>query len=201
MNTREIVRDVESILTNAGITTGKPTRREIIESAVDTGPGRLLYDIGHRRDELATELAGGSEQIVRGWPECICVGCDCTDLATTSDDGGNPCCAACADYIVDDDGGVICGKHGDPKEQVAEARKQIADAGRDADGEFCVYWETVGDDSGARSRYSTAESALAACALAQDGFDASNPRSGGVTYLCGFGVRQLVDDRWEEIAE
>lgn len=69
----------------------------------------------------------------------------------------------------------------------------------DPNGEFALYWETVGDDGGPRRRYSTLEAATAVCSQRQREFDASNPRSGGTTYLCGFGVRHLVDGKWVQI--
>lgn len=45
-----------------------------------------------------------------GWPQCACHACSCEQPATTTDDGGVYVCGACADYVVDDDGDVICSR-------------------------------------------------------------------------------------------
>jgi hypothetical protein len=67
----------------------------------------------------------------------------------------------------------------------------------DADGEYCVYWETVGNDEHVIQRYSTKEAAEAVCSQKNREFSASNPNGGGTTYLCGYGVRVLVDSKWQ----
>jgi hypothetical protein len=41
-------------------------------------------------------------------PKCSCPDCDCDDVATTTDDGGNDVCVACADYATADDGTTYC---------------------------------------------------------------------------------------------
>lgn len=72
-----------------------------------------------------------------------------------------------------------------------------ADAGEpDADGEWCVYWETALDDAGPRARYATQEQAEAAAKIANADLRAHNP---GGNLLCGFSVRALVDGEWTEI--
>lgn len=66
----------------------------------------------------------------------------------------------------------------------------------DPSGEWSCYWSTVGDGSHVEARYATAEQAQAAAAIANDKFHAANPSGGGVTLLCGYEVRQLVDGEW-----
>jgi len=66
----------------------------------------------------------------------------------------------------------------------------------DPDGEYCVYWETVGDDAGPLHRYATQEEAEEMCEVYSRHFRAANPSGGGVTMLCGHSVRQLIDGRW-----
>lgn len=214
MNIRQIARDVETILTNAHIPNyNKPDRRSIIESIVDTsyrsGPGRLLYDIHSDRDQLAAELTGESDEIVRGWPECVCTGCGCTNLATTTDDGGVPVCSECVDYAVDDNGDVVCARtDSDKLETVTECcgaggqtRSYVRllppdEPETDDDGQYALWWETVGDDTHLVARYATLDAAQQALA-AKDW-----PAPGDHTnYLCGYGVREMVNDEWEQIAE
>lgn len=69
----------------------------------------------------------------------------------------------------------------------------------DSDGEYAVYWETVGDDAHVVTRYGSHEAAEAVCRQKNREFSARNPSSGGTTYLCGFGVRQLVDGKWQRV--
>jgi hypothetical protein len=66
----------------------------------------------------------------------------------------------------------------------------------DPEGEYCLYWETVGDDAGPRARYTTREAAEAVCEQRNREFYARNPCGGGTSYLCGFSARQLVDGKW-----
>jgi hypothetical protein len=65
-----------------------------------------------------------------------------------------------------------------------------------ADGDWCVYWETVLEDAGPRERYATAEQAEAAAALLNDELHRHNPGQ----LLCGFGVRELVDGDWIQVS-
>lgn len=60
-------------------------------------------------------------------------------------------------------------------------------------GRWACYWETALDDAGPRSRHATKDAAEAAAELAQLEFEDNNP---GGTYLCGYVVRELVDDEW-----
>lgn len=60
------------------------------------------------------------------------------------------------------------------------------------DGEYCVYWETVGDDEGPLRRYDSYEAALAVCDQYQREFSARQQNA-----LCGYSVRVLVDGKWE----
>lgn len=66
----------------------------------------------------------------------------------------------------------------------------------DPAGEYAVYWETVGDDAHVVSRYESLDAAEAVCAQRNREFAARNPSGGGTTYLCGFGVRTLIDGKW-----
>lgn len=61
-----------------------------------------------------------------------------------------------------------------------------------ADGEWCVYWETVGDDGHAEERYETEGQAQAACEIANTALRARHPGH----LLCGYEVRQLVGGEW-----
>lgn len=137
-----------------------------------------------------------------GWPECECVGCCCSDPATTTDDSSIPVCDACSEYTVDADGDVHCSNM-DDVEVVTEscgAGNQTRSYVRlkppempeeDPEGEWACYWETAGNDSHVASRHSTREEAEQA--VASHDF----PRPGDHTqYLCGYVVRELVDGRW-----
>jgi hypothetical protein len=62
----------------------------------------------------------------------------------------------------------------------------------DPGGEYCVYWETVGDDAHVVARYATEEAAEAAATLADEALRARH--SGHL--LCGYGVRQIVAGDW-----
>ena len=139
-----------------------------------------------------------------GWPECECSSGQCSEPATRTDDGGTPVCDACADYAVDEDGDVHCAScdSGDV-EQVTEtcgAGGQTRSYFRlrppampevDPEGEWGVWWDTVGDDAHLVSRHTTRAAAEQAIA-AHDW-----PRPGDHTqYLCGYGVRHLIDGEW-----
>lgn len=60
------------------------------------------------------------------------------------------------------------------------------------DGEWCVYWWTVGDDEHVVARYDTRDAAEAATQIANEGLHAAHPGS----LLCGYEVRSLVDGEW-----
>jgi hypothetical protein len=66
----------------------------------------------------------------------------------------------------------------------------------DADGEYCLYWETVGNESHVVARFASKDDAAQAVA-AKDW-----PAPGDHTnYLCGYTVRQLIDGDWMPISE
>jgi hypothetical protein len=79
---------------------------------------------------------------------------------------------------------------------VPEPAKATDTIDEDPEGEYCVYWETVLEDAGPLKRYSTLEDATAVCDQFAREFCQSNPSGGGTTYLCGHGVRQLIDGEW-----
>jgi hypothetical protein len=62
----------------------------------------------------------------------------------------------------------------------------------DPEGEYCVYWETCGDDEHVVARYATADAADAAATL---GDDSLRSRHSG-QLLCGYDVRRLIDGEW-----
>ena len=64
----------------------------------------------------------------------------------------------------------------------------------DPNGEYCVYWETVGDDAGPLKRYATREQASEMCDVFSRSFAQSNPSGGTTRMLCGHSVRELVDE-------
>lgn len=83
------------------------------------------------------------------------------------------------------------------EQYLADKLAARAKEGEDPEGEFALYWETVLEDAGEHTRYSTHAAAVAAAELAQAQFDVANPTSGGgVNYLCGYSVRRLVDEDW-----
>jgi hypothetical protein len=63
----------------------------------------------------------------------------------------------------------------------------------DEDGEYAVYWETVGDDAHVVARYTTLEAAQAVAEEKSRGLAAKNP---GGNLLCGYGVRVLENGKW-----
>jgi hypothetical protein len=186
-----------------------------IATIATDGDGTSQYDLAiathNRPGHKAGELVFWEYQSVRdedkwhvldGWPECECCGCGCSDPATTTDDGGVPVCDACSEYTVDSDGDVHCGNM-DDVEIVTEscgAGNQTRSYARikppgmpdeDPDGKWACYWDTAGNDSHVVSRHSTRDGAEQAVS-AHD-----FPRPGDHTqYLCGYAVRELVDDRW-----
>lgn len=136
---------------------------------------------------------------------CECSACHCDEWSTTMDDGGVPVCDACSCYTVDDDGVVHCSQSDD-----LEAVVETCGAGgqtrsyyrlrppqppvSDPAGLWATWWETVGEDSHLVDRYATREDAEQAVAS----YDW--PRPGDHTdYLCGYGVRTLVDEAWVRV--
>ena len=79
--------------------------------------------------------------------------------------------------------------------------EEAASEGEDEEGEYALYWETSLEDAGECARYATYAAAMAAAELAQSQFDSANPAGGGVSYLCGFSVRRLVDGEWVAVDE
>lgn len=79
---------------------------------------------------------------------------------------------------------------------VPEPEKATDTHEEDEGGGYAVYWETVGDDAHVVARYSDRDAAEAVCAQKNREFSARNPSGGGTTYLCGFGVRELVNGKW-----
>ena len=151
-------------------------------------------------------LPGGRDEEARydlpGWPKCACTACGCSEPATCTDDGGVEVCGACSDYAVDDDGEVHC-SNCDDVEIITEscgAGNQTRSYARikppetpeaDPEGEWACYWDTAGDDAHVVSRHTTRDEAEQAVA------SHDWPRPGDRTqYLCGFEIRQLVDDGW-----
>jgi hypothetical protein len=65
----------------------------------------------------------------------------------------------------------------------------------DADGEWCVYWETALDDEHVVARYATRDAAEAAAEKSNTELARSNPGP----LLCSYGVRVLEDDEWVAI--
>lgn len=65
----------------------------------------------------------------------------------------------------------------------------------DPEGEWCVWWDTALDDSGAVERYPSCEAAGARADQMNDGLAANNP---GTHLLCGYTVRMLNEGRWVE---
>lgn len=137
-----------------------------------------------------------------GWPTCQCSCCGCDEPAVSTDDVGNPTCDACEEYTTDN-GDVICandsraetvvescGAGNQTRSYVRLKPPEMPDES-DADGEYCLYWATCGNESHVVTRYSTREQAEQAVA-AKDW-----PRPGDNTnYLCGYEARQLVDGQW-----
>lgn len=169
-----------------------PSRRNIIEAAARGTIGELAI------------RAGVGDRSLPGWPRCACLSCDdCGEPADRIDgDCGEPVCDACADYTLGGNGDVICSRHPDA-EVVSEscgAAGQMRTYVRlrapampepDPDGEWCVYWDTVGDDPGVIARYATRADAEQAVA-AHDW----PPPGDHTAYLCGYKVRTLVDGEW-----
>ncbi len=70
---------------------------------------------------------------------------------------------------------------------------ETPDHPQDPAGNYCVYWETVGDDEAVISRYATLEEASEMLEVYDRKFKSANP---GVGYLCGYSVRVLDGDKW-----
>jgi hypothetical protein len=194
-----LLRDFRAIASSNG---RYLTMQDLITASRDGDIGKLVWDKCHQRDKMVELCASWP-----GWPQCQCTGCGCDEPATTTDDGGNAVCEPCANYTCDDDGCVVCSR--DPRtETVVEscgAGNQQRSYVRlkppqmpeiDIAGEYCMYWETVGDDAHVVSRFATREQAEQAVS-AKDW-----PRPGDNTnYLCGYSVRRLVDGDWTPLED
>ena len=169
------------------------------ELAASDEPGRVAWEAGRggRRPDELIELASSWP----GWPRCECVGCGCDQPATTTDDASVPVCDDCAYYTVTDDGDVLCSRC-EGTEYVTETcgaggqtrtylrQSPPEEPPSDPDGEWACYWETV-DGGRLVSRHATREQAEQAV-RAKDW----PPPWDHTQYLCGYGVRRLVDDEW-----
>ena len=82
---------------------------------------------------------------------------------------------------------------------VPEPEKASGFCAESSKGKYAVYWETVGDDERVVARYSDLEAAEAVCAQRNREFRARYPSSSTTAYLCGYGVRELVDDEWVSV--
>jgi len=177
-------------------------RRHVDEYVIRTGlqRGQSLGEIVWQEMRRYVDHDDDPILDLPGWPTCECSACGCDEPATTTDDGGTAVCATCADYAIDEDGDVHCARCGDVEEVVecCGAGGQTRSYYRlrpptmpetDPEGTWCVWWETVGDDSHVVDRYASRVEAEQAVA-AHDW-----PRPGDHTqYLCGYGVRRLDDD-------
>ena len=65
----------------------------------------------------------------------------------------------------------------------------------DPDGEWCVYWTTVGNDAHVVATYETEEDAQAVCDERQRALAAKHPGD----LLCGYEVRSLVGGEWVRV--
>ena len=67
----------------------------------------------------------------------------------------------------------------------------------DPAGEWCVYWDTVGDDEHVVARYATEEDATRARDAKDRELRGANPGD----LLCGYSVRHLVDSEWLAVGD
>jgi hypothetical protein len=163
--------------------------------------GKRVWDECHNRAEMAEICSDWP-----GWPQCSC-SCGCDEPATYTDDGGNACCAACAEYTTTYDGETICSR-----DERTEIITESCGAGNqtrsyvrvkppvmpeiDEDGEYALYWDTVGNESHVVARFTTRADAEQAVAAK----DWPGP-SDHTDYLCAYTVRQLVAGEWMPITE
>jgi hypothetical protein len=128
--------------------------------------------------------------------KCQCE-CGCDNPATTVDDGGFPVCEECSLYVVDEYGDVHCSKSDDVEVIQDSWGRSITRfkppkyPEEDPEGEYALWWESTGDESHLEGRFSTLEEAKQALT------SMDWPKPGDNTkYLCGYGIRKLVDDEW-----
>ena len=131
---------------------------------------------------------------------CTCSSCGCDELATHYDsDAGDRVCAECRDYTCDENGEVYCSR--------CPETEYVLDGGRtylrlsppempkeDPDGAWACYWETSCDDAHVVSRHSSIEEA-------EQAVEAHDwpPPGDHTVYLCGYGIRELVDGEWVRV--
>jgi len=146
---------------------------------------------------LNSERDNESLHDLKGWPECECTACGCSEPATCTDDGGVAVCGACSDYTIDGDGEVHCSQC-DDTEVVSDSWgrsitriKPPEEPETDPEGDWACYWDTCGDDAHVVTRHASREDADQAVA-AKDW-----PGPGDSTnYLCGYVTRELQDGKW-----
>ena len=131
---------------------------------------------------------------------CTCSSYKCDELATHYDsDAGDRVCAECRDYTCDENGEVYCSR--------CPETEYVLDGGRtylrlsppempkeDPDGAWACYWETSCDDAHVVSRHSSIEEA-------EQAVEAHDwpPPGDHTVYLCGYGIRELVDGEWVRV--
>ena len=74
-------------------------------------------------------------------------------------------------------------------EDFLDARLEEARGEPNSKGEFCVYWETVGDDAHIVERYATMAQATAAAAIYQKQLEERHPGR----LLCGYSARTVAE--------
>ena len=90
---------------------------------------------------------------------------------------------------------------GEPGEDADDVRRRTLEerAGEpDPNGEWCVWWETAGDDPHVVERYASAEAAEASADLKNEALHRQHP---GGRLLCGHTVRHLVGGEWVDISD
>ena len=116
---------------------------------------------------------------------------DADDTAYTTRDAAAVAAEELAEKMDEGDGAP------DAESYLRAADEADADAGADADGEWCVFFETALDDFGPRTRYATRDAAAAAARVANADLRAHNP---GGSLLCSFSVR-VLDGEWTEVED
>jgi hypothetical protein len=131
---------------------------------------------------------------------CTCSSCGCDEFATHYDpDAGDRVCADCQDYVCDEEGEVYCARREETEYAWDGDRRFLRLAPsdmpeEDPEGKWACYWGTVGDDAHVVSRHSSREEA-------EQAVEAHDwpPPGDHTAYLCGYEVRELVDDEWERV--
>jgi hypothetical protein len=130
---------------------------------------------------------------------CTCSSCGCDEFATHYDSEAGRVCAECAEIVCDENGEVYCSRCPETEYAQDGSRSYLRLAPpdmpeEDPRGEWACYWGTVGDDAHVVSRHSSREEA-------EQAVDAHDwpPPGDHTAYLCGYEVRELVDDEWERV--